>query len=543
MLMSNKKIEGEFYTPELFANFAHKILEKHFGKNWYNEYYVWDPAWGIGNLTKSKKFKHLYASTLHQSDIDASDANKEAEKFQFDFLNDPIKSLFGLHIPQGLYEALTNNKPIIFLMNPPYAAPNDFKDGFKDVSINTYTQSFMGGMKYAKQNLFSQFLYRIMMLKNSYNLTNCNICVFSSSVFMSGSGYEKFRKSFLESFHFIDGYLFNASYFDECSKRWGISLSVWKSGEGENKHDFKHHLIDVKNGKVEITGSKIIYNIDGENSFRNFCKEALRGKKTYPTITLKNPVTVGTKDGSMMTTDAIGFYVNASNNVYKSLQQCYFLSTAPDNVLSGFSVTKENFLPVCANFASRKVITNNWINNKDEFLAPVITEENHELWAEFISDSIVYSMFNAASCQSAMQPVSWKGYDYKIKNAFFFMGRKEMMELAGTYEYYDMIKTTFDDEDRYAYELLEGKVGEKLSNEGKAVLDYARNLLSDSMKDRSSFNTEHPELNIMCWDAGYYQLRPLWKHYYPERLKEFRLLYKKLANKLRKQVYELEILK
>ena len=543
MLMSNKKIEGEFYTPELFANFAHKILEKHFGKNWYNEYYVWDPAWGIGNLTKSKKFKHLYASTLHQSDIDASDANKEAEKFQFDFLNDPIKSLFGLHIPQGLYDALTNNKPIIFLMNPPYAAPNDFKDGFKDVSINTYTQSFMGDMKYAKQNLFSQFLYRIMMFKNSYNLTNCNICVFSSSVFMSGSGYEKFRKSFLESFHFIDGYLFDASYFDECSKRWGISLSVWKSGEGENKHDFKHHLIDVKNGKVEITGSKIIYNIDGENSFRNFCKEALRGKKTYPTITLKNPITVGTKDGSMMTTDAIGFYVNASNNVYKSLQQCYFLSTAPDNVLSGFSVTKENFLPVCANFASRKVITNNWINNKDEFLAPVITEENHELWAEFISDSIVYSMFNAASCQSAMQPVSWKGYDYKIKNAFFFMGRKEMMELAGTYEYYDMIKTTFDDDDRYAYELLEGKVGEKLSNEGKAVLDYARNLLSDSMKDRSAFNTEHPELNIMCWDAGYYQLRPLWKQYYPERLKEFRALYKKLANKLRKQVYELGILK
>ena len=531
--MSNKKIEGEFYTPELFANFAHKIIEKHFGKNWYNEYYVWDPAWGIGNLTKSKKFKHLYASTLHQSDIDASDANKEAEKFQFDFLNDPTKSLFGLHIPQGLYDALTNNKPIIFLMNPPYAAPNDFKDGFKDVSINTYTQSFMGDMKYAKQNLFSQFLYRIIMLKNSYNLTNCNICVFSSSVFMSGSGYGKFRKSFLESFHFIDGYLFDASYFDECSKRWGISLSVWKSGEGENKHDFKHHLIDVKNGKVEITGSKIIYNIDGENSFRNFCKEPLRGKKTYPTITLKNPITVGTKDGSMMTTDAIGFYVNASNNVYKSLQQCYFLSTSPDNVLSGLSVTKENFLPICANFASRKVITNNWINNKDEFLAPVITEENHELWAEFISDSIVYSMFNAASCQSAMQPVSWKGYEYKIKNAFFFMGRKEMMELAGTYEYYDMIKTTFDDDDRYAYELLEGKVGKKLSNEGKAVLDYARNLLSDSMKDRSAFNTEHPELNIMCWDAGYYQLRPLWKQYYPDRLKEFRSLYKKLANKLR----------
>ena len=541
--MRNKKSEGEFYTPELFANFAHTVLEKHFGKNWYNRYYVWDPAWGIGNLTKSKKFKHLYASTLHKSDIDASDANNEAEKFQFDFLNDPIKSLLGLHIPEGLYDALVNNKPIIFLMNPPYAAPNDFKDGVKDVLINTYTQSFMNDMKHARQNLFSQFMYRVMMIKNCYNLTNCNICVFSSSVFMSGSGYEKFRKSFLKSFHFIDGYLFNASYFDECSKRWGISLSVWKSGEGENKHEFKHHLISVKNGKVEITGSKIIYNIDGENSFRNFCKESLRGKKTYPTITLKNPVTVGTKDGSMMTTDAIGFYVNSSNNVYKSLQQCYFLSTAPDNVLSGFSITKENFLHVCANFVSRKVITNNWINNKDEFLAPVITEDNHELWSEFMSDSIVYSMFNSASCQSAIQQAIWKGYEYKIKNDFFFMSRMKIMELADQYEYYDMVKTTFDDDDRYAYELLDGKVGEKLSKEAKDVLDYARQLLSDSMKDRSSFNNDHPELHLMCWDAGYYQLRPLWKQYYPDRLKEFRSLYKKLASKLRKQVYELGILK
>ena len=541
--MRNKKSEGEFYTPEIFANFAHTVMENHFGKRWYNKYYVWDPAWGVGNLTKSKKFTHLYASTLHKSDIDASDANKEAEKFQFDFLNDPIKSLLGLHIPQGLYDALIRNKPIIFLMNPPYASPNDFKEGVKDVSIDTYTQSFMDDMKYARQNLFSQFLYRIVMIKNKYNLTNCNICVFSNSVFMSGSGYEKFRKSFLKSFHFIDGYLFKASYFDECSGRWGVSLSIWKSGEGDNKNDFYHKLIDIKKGKIEEIGSKLIYNIDGQNSFRKFCKETLSGKKTYPTVTLKTPVTVGDRDGSMMTTDAIGFYVNAGNNVYKSSQQCYILSSSPNNILSGFSVTKDNFLPICANFTSRKVITNNWINNKDEFLAPNITEVNHELWAEFISDSIVYSIFNSASYQTAIQPAIWKGYEYKIKNEFFFMGRKEIMEIVGKYEYNDLMKTTFDDNERYAYELLSGGVGKKLSKEARDVLDYAKNLLCDSMKDRLSFNTEHPEYHIMCWDAGYYQLKPLWKQYYPDRLKEFRSLYKKLSCKLRKQVYDLCILK
>lgn len=541
--MRNKKSEGEFYTPEIFADFAHSVLEKHFGKKWRSRYYVWDPAWGTGNLTKSKKFKHLYASTLHKSDIDASYANMESDKFQFDFLNDQIKSLLGLHVPQGLYEALINDKPIIFLMNPPYAAPNDFKEGVKDVSINTYTQSLMGDMTHAKSNLFSQFLYRVMMIKNSYNLTNCNICVFSSSVFMSGSGYEKFRSEFLKHFHFIDGYLFNASCFDDCSDRWGVSMSVWRSGEGKDKNDFKHNIIEIEDGKIKITGEKTIYNIDGKNSFRKFCKESLKGKKTYPTVTLKNPVTVGEKDGSMMTSDAIGFYVNASNNVYKSLQQCYLLSTSPDNVLSGFSITKENFLPVCANFTSRKVIVNNWINNKDEFIAPEITEENHDVWAEFISDSVVYSMFNTSSCQSGIHQVTWKGYNYKIKNDFFFMGRKEIMEIAGECENYDVIMTTFDDTERYAYELLDGKVGERLSEEARNVLDYARKLVSDSMKDRSSFNDDNPDIHITCWDAGYYQLKQLWKQYYQDRLKEFRTLYKALSAKLRKQVYELGILK
>lgn len=537
------KTEGEFYTPEIFANFAHKILEKYFGKNWYDEYYVWDPAWGIGNLTRTKKFTHLYASTLHQSDIDNSDANPEAYKFKFDFLNDQIKSLFGIHVPESLYRALKSDKPIIFLMNPPYAAINDMVDGSKDVALSTLVQGYMGEIRHAKQNLFSQFLYRVMMIKEQFNLTNCNICVFSSSVFMSGSGYEKFRDVFLDNFHYVDGYLFNASYFDKCSKRWGISMSIWKSGSSFNRNDFPHHLIDVKNRSVKITGEKNIYNIDGNVTFRNFCKETLRGKKTYPTITLKNPITVGEREGMMMTTDAIGFYVNSSNNVYKSLQQCYLLSSAPDNILSGFSVTKDNFLPVCANFTSRKVISNNWINNKDEFLAPDVNDSNCETWQEFIADSVIYSMFNSSSMQSAMRSVQWKGYDYDIKNEFFFIGRKEMMQYGNEHDLYDLVRSTFDDNERYAYDLIENEIGKKLSREARDVLIYARKMVIQSMKYRSDFNEKHPEYKIMTWDAGYYQLKFMWKEYCPDMMKEFRKLYKKLSSKLKSQVYELNILK
>jgi len=540
--MIQKKEEGEFYTPDIFARFSHKVIAEHFGEGWKEKYVVWDPAWGRGNLTRPGRFKNLYASTLHQEDLDAAEANPEAYKFKFDFLNDPIRSLFGLHVPESLLDALENDKPIIFLMNPPYATTNDMKDGSKNVDNLTYVQTSMGNLKVAKMNLFSQFLYRIIMIKERYNLSNVNICVFSSSVFMSGSGYEKFRNVFLEHFTFVDGYLFNASHFDQCSKRWGVSMSVWKCGRSEERNDFIHKIIDVKNGSIVITGEKDIYNIDGKMTFRKFCKEPDNGKKTYPTVTLKNPVTVGEKEGMFMTTDAIGFYVNNANNVYKSMQSCYIMSTAPANVVSGFSITKDNFLKVCANFASRKVITNNWINNKDEFMTPHI-EGNSNVWSEFIADSVVYSMFNSASCQSAIREVAWKQYTYRIRNEFFFMSKKDIMEIADSCENTDAFVTCFNDQDRYAYEILSGEMEKMLSEQARSVLDFARYLVKESFKYRKEFSEKRPDLLVNNWDAGYYQLRPMWKEYMPDDLKKFRSLYKELGKKLKKQVYILQILK
>ena len=142
-----------------------------------------------------------------------------------------------------------------------------------------------------------------------------------------------------------------------------------------------------------------------------------------------------------------------------------------------------------------------------------------------------------------MRCVKWKGYDYDIKNEFFFIGRKEMMQYGNENDLYDLVRSTFDDNDRYAYELIENEIGKKLSREARDVLIYARKMVIQSMKYRSEFNEKHPEYKIMTWDAGYYQLKFMWKEYCPDMMKEFRKLYKRLASKLRKQVYTLGILK
>ena len=86
-----KRDEGTFYTPAVFADYAHKLLENKFGSDWKDRYVVWDNCCGTKNLTKGHAFKELYCSTLEDSElVEGAEFNPEAASFRFDFLNDPL---------------------------------------------------------------------------------------------------------------------------------------------------------------------------------------------------------------------------------------------------------------------------------------------------------------------------------------------------------------------------------------------------------------------------------------------------------------------
>lgn len=71
----------------------------------------------------------------------------------------------------------------------------------------------------------------------------------------------------------------------------------------------------------------------------------------------------------------------------------------------------------------------------------------------------------------------------------------------------------------------------------------ANDLVKKSFKYREMFNESHPEYQINNWDCGWYQIKALLKEFIPDDLKEFRVLYKQLADKMRPMVYELGFLK
>lgn len=89
---TDRRRRGDFYTPTVWVDEAHKLLDKNLGDNWRDEYMVWDCAWGTGNLTRDYSFADLYCSTLNQEELNiGARYNKNAVKFQYDFLNDDVE--------------------------------------------------------------------------------------------------------------------------------------------------------------------------------------------------------------------------------------------------------------------------------------------------------------------------------------------------------------------------------------------------------------------------------------------------------------------
>lgn len=547
---TSRRFKGEFYTPTKWADEAHKLIKEALGEDWKDKYVVWDCAWGTGNLTRDYYFKELNCSTLYKSDLEiGARYNKNSFKFQYDFLNDDIemhqdRDLLkdSYKMPKGLLEAFEQNRPIIFFLNPPFATANnagtkigDHKQGVALTKMNAIMKNNDIGA--SSQQLYSQFLYRILLLKKKYRLTNMYIATFTTPLFLTGGSFKDFRKSFLNEFQFESGMLFQASNFADVKDSWGISFSIWKSGQCKNRNSFNFNIMEISSaGDIARTGVKKLYNLDNTQSCSDWIKEGLSAYRTDDAPQMTTAINVKQSGGGKLIQGALGYYVNVSNNVYKNVSDVYLLSSTA-SMAHGISVIEENFERVISNFAARRLITGkyiNWINVKDEYCIPDLT---NSAYTEWLSDALVYCLFNSASSQGSLRNIKYKNSNWDIRNQFFFMYSNEMIQLSIKYnndEIYNDCKMYGGE--RYVYKLLQKT---NLSCEAQKVLKKARELVIDSFYYRDIVNLQHPEYNLNTWDAGWYQIKLILKEYMTDEYEKFNLLYSDLEDKMRPFVYRL----
>ena len=155
---TDRRKSGDFWTPTKWVDYAHQRLDETLGENWRDEFVVWDNCAGTCNLTRDYKFKELYISTLFDSELQMGMRfNKEAEHFQFDFLNDYIPNPNELYsgetkIPEGLLDAFKKNKKILFLINPPYATAANRGESHKGGAAINKTNKEMLNDGYGKSS-------------------------------------------------------------------------------------------------------------------------------------------------------------------------------------------------------------------------------------------------------------------------------------------------------------------------------------------------------------------------------------------------------
>ena len=545
-----RRRKGEFFTPTIWVDEAHKMISEVFGENWKEEYVVWDPASGTLNLSRDYRFKELYCSTIEESDLKTADQmkyNPEAIKFQYDFLNDGIVDgkidIEGdVKLPQGLKDALISGKKIIVLMNPPYGTANNagtdsgHKSGIALTELNNMMKSESWGS--SSQQLYAQFLYRLSKM----NKGNIKICLFSPPLFLSGGSYKEFRKNFLNSFGFDGGYLMNAGEFDGTSD-WGLSFTMW-----DNPNDYKSDfslMVKKSNeyGEVKYLFDKVIYNLDNKKECSKWVREEVKGLRTFDNPNFSSALSVKQLGRGKTTENSIGYFYNDNNNVAKNNQSVGLYSSA-NAAANGLSIIKNNYMKVSSLFCARRSVSSkyaNWMNWCDEYMAP---NESHPLWEQFQYDSLVYSLFESKSNQSSLRQINYKDKLWDIKNEFFWMSKDDMMSLAESKYFDDIYRDGKMSDERYVYKLLykEG-IYEKLSPDAKEVLDMASALVVKSFDMRIALHNEKPELHLNTWDAGWYQIKLVLKQFYQDDLREFTKKYKEFEDRMRPLVYELGFLR
>lgn len=465
-----RRMTGEFFTPKIWVDEAHRRLDEQLGSDWRDKYIVWDASCGTANLTRDYKFKELYLSTLNEEDVDCIKTmgfNAGATVFQYDFLNDDLDKL-----PTGLLDALKENKPIVFLNNPPYGGngAGHTKAVNKKGSSRTKVGDRMrkAKMGLATQQLFTHFMWKLSEIQYKFKLQNAVIGLFSGINFITSSSYVRFRDDWLSRWSFTNGMMFCSNSFNGTSGNGEIIFSVWnsKSNISQIKLDLMSETL-IKNSFQSTTiilGSKTINS--AKTNINLWIKPTILGNKTE-CLPLRSALCANDVNKTSFYDNCFGYLVCHTPSIGGGQTGTNLFSSIFHGG-HGCVISSQNIFRTSVYFTARRLIQPVWYNQKDEFSAPNEADPNYQRW---VNDALIFSLFESRSSQSSLRQVTYKGKLWDIKNEFFWMSNVEMKDLANKIGFMAMYNdAALNNQDRFVYQKLQGL---DISDDAKDILETA----------------------------------------------------------------------
>lgn len=167
LTLSQKKEQGAFYTPDIWAKKAVEYIQNVLPNM--EDYFFWDMAAGEGALLEVLPIEcEKYATTLEAEDVDIL-RDKGIVANQFDFLNEDIQRL--KYLPE-------NKDELIVFTNPPY------------LYLPAENKSF-AKVRYKTGHCESLFLHRIFN-----EVKPLLVCLFSKMDIFQSASHRDFRTAY-----------------------------------------------------------------------------------------------------------------------------------------------------------------------------------------------------------------------------------------------------------------------------------------------------------------------------------------------------------
>ena len=519
--------KGAFFTPRIWVELSQKYLTDYLGENWQDDYYIWDCAGGTGHLLAGLTNKYnIYSSTIDQADINVIHERIEHganllknNVFQFDFLNDefiPISN--GGKVPDSLFNIITNEekrKKLVIYINPPYAEATSSKTisnvnslHKENVGTSSIKTKYEKELEQASKELYVQFLYRIYV-----EIPDCIISNFSKIKTLQGNHYAKFRNLFQAKLEKL--FIVPANTFDNVTGKFPIGFFIWNTCE---KSIFKNIYADVYNSDGNYFSSKYLFVPENSN-----IKDWLRQYKI--------------KENS------IAWLVRGSADVQNN--NVVFITLKPsESVLNASNASQISALNLIVNsifLTVRKVIEQNWINDRDQYLYP---NSNWQTDFYFQNDCLAFSLFDQSNIVKSEEGTNhWIPFTEQEVNAKAKFESNFMTDfIKGKIKKDSSNETLFKDEAIAASKPL------VFSQEASAVFDAGRELWK-------YYHAQNDvDINV---NASFYDIRAYFQGTnalgrmnarsenatYTKLIGELRNKLSVLADKIKPKVYEYEFLK
>jgi hypothetical protein len=527
--LDEQKFKGAYYTPLHIVRKAYGQLAATLGENWQQRYIVWDMCCGVGNLeVEHSNYRNVYMSTLDQADIDIMRASKTcvgATIFQYDYLNDDVTDFGEIDytlsgkLPEGLRQAIADArggkkgaKPILVLINPPYgeAANSQGNAGKTGIALTRISYG-MGDLGYAARELFMQFVHRI-----TKEMPTGTLAMFSKLEYVNAPNLERFRDRWTAQY--LDGFVVPSKVFDGLKGNYPIGFLLWDLSK---KKSFSEITTLALNKDGNAIGEKSFANAGKHKLLSNWIKRTRANTKNIP---LKNATTPQSSHAKVTSwhSDSVGYLLSNSND----LQNAGKLTSVFSSVYSagnGYHITAQNLWQSAIVFSVRRLVTQTWLNDRDQFLQP-----SQPLPEAFKSDCLIWMLFNNSNLSAGANGLLWQNREWSLVNHFIPFTEKEV-----------------DAKDRFESDfMVRHLAGLSLSPEARAVLDEGRKLWA--LFHAVQFPRKiRDELKLNRPDAGWYQIRKALEAYSETNTTNFdpfKAAYATLSSKLRPMVFDLGFL-